>query len=271
MQILSPLKSSQDEEAKSGGDEITQIKKLYNQLDVDGDGTLTYEEIKDGLQRLGREDADYIYELLLNSDADGSGEIDYEEFVAVMQGKNLFGSSINEKYTQMTIINQLWEKYDDDNSGELDYDEAKNFIKEVIGDVPEEMFKYCYDLCDEDKSGAFDKLEMVDLINMLKGNMDDLSPGLLSKKIKNDALETNYFGVKSPTKPNNKRGLKKVKQVDKPTPSNSTLEEKQEQKVTLLKLKIKETMRENIENKKLEIERHEKMKRDRMKYMKETL
>ena len=185
-----------------------------------------------------------------------------------MQGKNLFGSSSNEKYTQMTIINQLWEKYDDDNSGELDYDEAKNFIKEVIGDIPEEMFKYCYDLCEEDKSGAFDKLEMVDLINVLKGNMDDLSPGLLSKKIKNEAIETNYFGVKSPTKPNNKsRGLKKVKQGDKTTPSNSTLEEKQEQKVTLLKLKMKET----IEKKKLEIERHEKMKRDRMKYMKETL
>jgi len=43
--------------------------------------------------------------LLLNSDADGSGEIDLEEFIAAMQGKNLFGSSINEKYTQMTIIN----------------------------------------------------------------------------------------------------------------------------------------------------------------------
>ena len=39
-------------------DEIAKLKDLYNQLDKDGDGNLTFEEIKEGLQRVGREDAD---------------------------------------------------------------------------------------------------------------------------------------------------------------------------------------------------------------------
>ena len=60
------------------------ITELYRQLDIDGDGSLTFEEIKKGLKRLGRDDTDFINQLLAQADTDGSGEIDFDEFVAAI-------------------------------------------------------------------------------------------------------------------------------------------------------------------------------------------
>ena len=81
------------EDAKRGSgeilaetDELRFIGELYRQLDNDGDGSLTFEEIKEGLKRLERDDTDFIYQLLAQADTDGSGEIDFEEFVAAIQG-----------------------------------------------------------------------------------------------------------------------------------------------------------------------------------------
>lgn len=72
-------------------DELRQIKELYQQLDVDGDAKLSIEEIKEGLKRLERDDADFIYQLLIVADVDGSGEVDFEEFSTALQAGNLFG------------------------------------------------------------------------------------------------------------------------------------------------------------------------------------
>ena len=59
-------------------------------LDLDGDGTLSFDEIRVGLQRLRRDDTDKINQLLAEADTDGSGEIDFEEFFAALYGENLF-------------------------------------------------------------------------------------------------------------------------------------------------------------------------------------
>lgn len=57
---------------------------MYQTLDVDGDGTLTPEEIKEGLDKIGRDDSEIIYQLLLEADEDGSGDVDFEEFLAAL-------------------------------------------------------------------------------------------------------------------------------------------------------------------------------------------
>lgn len=49
-------------------------------LDVNGDGSLTLEELRKGLE--GKENGDDLLNMLQAADTDGSGEINYTEFIA---------------------------------------------------------------------------------------------------------------------------------------------------------------------------------------------
>jgi calcium-dependent protein kinase len=54
---------------------------------VNGDGSLTFEELQKGLK--GKENGDTILELMKSADTDGSGEINYTEFLAATLGANV--------------------------------------------------------------------------------------------------------------------------------------------------------------------------------------
>ena len=61
-------------------DQIKELKELFLSLDNDGSGTLSFEELKEGLK--DREDSFSLIEMLKKADTDGSGEVDYTEFIA---------------------------------------------------------------------------------------------------------------------------------------------------------------------------------------------
>ena len=67
------------------------------------------------------------------------------------------------------MINSAWEKYDTDQSGELDRREAKRFIKDAIGDIPDEIFQHVFTQFDKDDSGTIGKHEMIEFMDMLTG------------------------------------------------------------------------------------------------------
>ena len=67
----------------------------------------------------------------------------------------------------MLMINQIWEKYDTDGNGELDYKEIKQYVRDVIGDIPDEIFQHVFNTFDKDDSGAIGKEEMVEFMNMI--------------------------------------------------------------------------------------------------------
>lgn len=56
------------------------MKETFKALDKDGNGTITFEELKTGLGH--KENADTLLDLLKGADTDGSGSIDYTEFIA---------------------------------------------------------------------------------------------------------------------------------------------------------------------------------------------
>lgn len=57
-------------------------------LDVNGDGSLTIEELTKSLK--GKENGETILELMKSADTDGSGEINYTEFLAATIDANIF-------------------------------------------------------------------------------------------------------------------------------------------------------------------------------------
>ena len=67
-------------------DDIRHLKELFQQLDVNNDGTLSLAELKKGLDNTKSSgtcgDCSHLYEILEAADTDGSGEIDYTEFIS---------------------------------------------------------------------------------------------------------------------------------------------------------------------------------------------
>lgn len=74
-------------------DEIRELKELFMALDVNGDGSLSLDEVERGLK--GKTNGDGILSLLKAADTDGSGDINYTEFIAATIDKNIF---MNEAY-----------------------------------------------------------------------------------------------------------------------------------------------------------------------------
>lgn len=56
------------------------MKNTFQALDKNGDGQVTFEELKAGLGH--KENAETLLELLKGADVDNSGAIDYTEFLA---------------------------------------------------------------------------------------------------------------------------------------------------------------------------------------------
>lgn len=61
-------------------EDIRELKTLFLELDVNGDGSLTIEELAKGLQE--SQNGQHLIDILKSADTDGSGEINYTEFLA---------------------------------------------------------------------------------------------------------------------------------------------------------------------------------------------
>jgi len=57
-------------------------------LDVNGDGSLTLDELRKGLE--GKENGEDLLAIMKGADTDGSGEINYTEFLAATIDANVF-------------------------------------------------------------------------------------------------------------------------------------------------------------------------------------
>jgi calcium-dependent protein kinase len=70
---------------------IEGLRSLFHSLDKDGDGTLTVEEMKAGMEQAGLADAsDDLRQILMEVDSDGSGAIDYTEFLAATLDRKVY-------------------------------------------------------------------------------------------------------------------------------------------------------------------------------------
>lgn len=145
-------------------DDIKELKELFMALDVNGDGSLTLEELKKGLE--GKENGDTLLALLHSADTDGSGEINYTEFLAATIDANIF---MREDYLR-TAFNM----FDKDQSGKIDNEEVINLLqgedlstfvsKDAIGAAMQEI--------DQNGDGEIDFDEFMEMMKKAT-SMDD--------------------------------------------------------------------------------------------------
>ena len=135
------------------------LRNIFRKLDKDNDGTLSFDEIKEGFlkyygERIGEKEWQDIIQKL---DQDGSNEIEYEEFIRCTINLE---DILTEKNLKMAF-----NAYDTDGSGYLDIKEIKNALGLLENDnVSSELLKNILKSIDENGDGEISFEEFKDLM-----------------------------------------------------------------------------------------------------------
>ncbi|KAL9818380.1 putative calcium-dependent protein kinase 15 CAMK-CDPK family [Arabidopsis thaliana] len=109
-------------------EEIKGLKTMFANMDTDKSGTITYEELKNGLAKLGSKLTEAeVKQLMEAADVDGNGTIDYIEFISATMHRYRFDRDEH--------VFKAFQYFDKDNSGFITMDELESAMKEYgMGD-----------------------------------------------------------------------------------------------------------------------------------------
>lgn len=140
-------------------EELDKLRDVFKLLDKNGDGRLTYEELKSGYMKVFGKTGDIsLNNLMIEVDGDKDGYISYEEFlrVAISQTK-LF----EEKNLRIAF-----ERFDINKDGVLSKDE----IKEILGTSDNEYINYLLQCIDKNQDGFISYVEFYSFMNNVINN-----------------------------------------------------------------------------------------------------
>ncbi|VFQ95483.1 unnamed protein product [Cuscuta campestris] len=104
-------------------EEIMGLKEMFKSMDTDGSGTITLEELKQGLAKQGTKLSEYeVKQLMEAADADGNGTIDYEEFITATMHMN--------RMDREEHLYTAFQYFDKDNSGYITIEELEQALRE---------------------------------------------------------------------------------------------------------------------------------------------
>ncbi|CAJ1972586.1 unnamed protein product [Sphenostylis stenocarpa] len=102
-------------------EETKGLRQMFNNMDTDGSGTITFEELKSGLSRLGSQLGESEIRQLMNAiDIDKTGTIDYCEFVAATMDRHKLEKGGN--------LLKAFQYFDMDDNGYITKDELTEAI-----------------------------------------------------------------------------------------------------------------------------------------------
>ncbi|KAK8637625.1 hypothetical protein V6N13_136099 [Hibiscus sabdariffa] len=104
-------------------EEIKGLKEMFKGMDTDNSGTITLEELKQGLAKKGTKLSEYeVKQLMEAADADGNGTIDYEEFITATMHMN--------RMDREEHLYHAFQHFDKDNSGYITTEELEQALRE---------------------------------------------------------------------------------------------------------------------------------------------
>ncbi|KAK6131322.1 hypothetical protein DH2020_034925 [Rehmannia glutinosa] len=99
-------------------EEIKGLRQMFNNMDTDSSGTITYEELRTGLSKLGSKLSEAeIKQLMEAADVDKNGTIDYIEFITATMHRHRLDKEEN--------LFKAFRYFDKDNSGYITRDELR--------------------------------------------------------------------------------------------------------------------------------------------------
>ncbi|KAK6272592.1 hypothetical protein POUND7_009675 [Theobroma cacao] len=141
-------------------EEIMGLKEMFRGMDTDNSGTITLEELKQGLAKQGTKLSEYeVKQLMEAADADGNGTIDYDEFITATMHMN--------RMDREDHLYHAFQHFDKDNSGYITTEELEQVLREY-GMHDGRDIKEILSEVDSDNDGRINYDEFVAM--MRKGN-----------------------------------------------------------------------------------------------------
>ncbi|KAK9039942.1 hypothetical protein V6N11_015124 [Hibiscus sabdariffa] len=141
-------------------EEIIGLKEMFKSMDTDNSRTITFEELKAGLHRLGSKLSESeVWQLLEAADVDGNGTIDYFEFITATMHMN--------RIEREERLYTAFQHFDKDNSGYITMEELKQALRKY-NMKDEKTIREIIAEVDTDKDGRINYDEFVAM--MRKGN-----------------------------------------------------------------------------------------------------
>ena len=104
-------------------EEIMGLKEMFKGMDTDNSGTITIEELKQGLAQQGTKLSEQeVQQLMDAADADGNGTIDYDEFITATMHMN--------RMNREEHLYTAFQYFDKDNSGFITTEELDQALRE---------------------------------------------------------------------------------------------------------------------------------------------
>ncbi|XP_054819385.1 calcium-dependent protein kinase 2-like [Prosopis cineraria] len=146
-------------------EEIMGLKEMFKNMDTDGSGTITVEELKQGLAKQGTKLSEQeVKQLMEAADADGNGTIDYDEFITATMQMNRMNKE-EHLYT-------AFQYFDKDNSGYITIEELEQALKEFNMHDGRDIKEIISEI-DSDHDGRINYEEFVAM--MRKGNPEAIT------------------------------------------------------------------------------------------------
>uniref|UniRef100_A0A803M1X1 non-specific serine/threonine protein kinase n=1 Tax=Chenopodium quinoa TaxID=63459 RepID=A0A803M1X1_CHEQI len=121
------------------------FKAMFDNMDTDNSGSITYDELKKGLAELGSKLTETeVKQLMEATDVDGNGTIDYMEFITATMNRHRLETDEN--------LLKAFRYFDKDNSGFITMDELENEMM-IYGIADESSIKEIISEVDTDNDG----------------------------------------------------------------------------------------------------------------------
>jgi len=143
--------------------EIMDLRKVFLALDKNGDGTITLDELKEGLSKLPDIKANEIQQIMNSIDTDKSGKIDYTEFLAATMETNL--------YLKEEKLFMAFKMFDKDGNGKISAQELKEVLgnAELYSEKDEKAWDDLIKEADLNGDGEIDYNEFLTMMNKFSG------------------------------------------------------------------------------------------------------
>ncbi|WJZ88094.1 hypothetical protein VitviT2T_007425 [Vitis vinifera] len=164
------------------------IRQIFHMMDTDKNGNLSFEELKDGLHKIGHPVADPDVKMLIEAaDMDGTGTLNCDEFVTISVHLRKISSDEN--------LSEAFRAFDKNDSGYIEFEELREALREDnLGPNNEQVIQDIIFDVDLDKDGriSYDEFKA-----MMKTGMDwKMSSRQYSRAMLN-ALSMRIFKDKS--------------------------------------------------------------------------